>query len=115
MHTQKYDGTYGNNGIRLEFKETGSGQDANGIGADTSGNNNHFAVTTLSAHDSNMPDSPENNFCTINRNRESTVYNISVTFSEGNLQSVDAGTTYSLHWTSTFEMSAANGIGKYKW
>ena len=58
-----------------------------------------------------MLDSPENNFCTINSVRESLVYNGSVTFSEGNLQSVDAGTTYSLHWTGTFGMST----GKWYW
>jgi len=58
-----------------------------------------------------MPDSPENNWCTINSIRESTVVNGSVALSEGNLRSVDAGTTYGLHWTSTFEMSS----GKWYW
>ena len=29
--------TFGDNGFRLEFKQTGTGGDANGIGADTSG------------------------------------------------------------------------------
>jgi len=106
-----YTGSYGNNGFRLEFKQTGTSADASGLGADTSGNGNHFTVNSLSAHDSNLLDSPENNFCTINANRESTVYNGSVTLSEGNLQSVDAGTTYSLHWTGTFGMST----GKWYW
>ena len=36
--------SFGDNGFLLQFKENGSGQDANGIGADTSGRNNHFAV-----------------------------------------------------------------------
>jgi hypothetical protein len=36
--------TYGDNGFLLQFKQTGSGQDSSGIGADTSGKDNHFAV-----------------------------------------------------------------------
>jgi hypothetical protein len=36
--------TYGDNGFLLQFKQNGSGQDENGIGADTSGENNHWAV-----------------------------------------------------------------------
>ena len=55
--------TYGNNGFRLEFKGTGTDANSSGIGADTSGNDNHFSVTTLgAAHDSNLPDCPENCF-----------------------------------------------------
>ena len=85
-----YEGTYGNNGFRLEFKETGSGQDANGIGADTSGNNNHFAVyQNLDAHDSNMPDSPENNYATQDRlfkgGEQSTSIYANSTLTDGNL------------------------------
>ena len=38
-----YSGTYGNNGWLLEFKQTGTGTGAaNTVGADTSGNNNHW-------------------------------------------------------------------------
>tara|TARA_B100000212_G_scaffold75656_1_gene53547 strand:- start:170 stop:2803 length:2634 start_codon:yes stop_codon:yes gene_type:complete len=91
-----YEGTYGNNGIRLEFKGTGTATSSGvvssptNIGDDSSGNNNHFAVTTLSAHDSNMPDSPENNYATWNRlfrggEQSSSIYANS-TLSEGNLQ-----------------------------
>ena len=43
------DVTYGTNGYRLEFKQTGTGQDASGIGADTSGNTNHFATVNLTS------------------------------------------------------------------
>ena len=96
--------TYGTNGFRLTFADSSS------LGDDTSGNGNDFTSSGLASTDVVL-DSPENNFCTINGNRESLVYNGSVTFSEGNLQSVDAGTTYSLHWTSTFEMTT----GKWYW
>ena len=57
--------TFGTNGFFLEFKETGTSQNSSGIGADTSGNNNHFAVTNLAAIDQ-ANDSPTNNFCTLN-------------------------------------------------
>jgi len=57
--------TYGTNGFFLEFKETGTNQDSSGIGADTSGNDNHFAVTNLAATDQ-CTDTPTNNFATLN-------------------------------------------------
>ena len=56
-----YDGTYGTNGFYLEFKETGTSQNSSGIGADTSGNDHHWAVTNLAATDVTT-DTPTNNF-----------------------------------------------------
>ena len=96
--------TYGTNGYRLTFA------DSSNLGDDTSGNGNDFTSSGLASTDVVL-DSPTNNFCVINSMRESLVYNGSVTLSEGNLQSVDAGTTYSLHWTGTFEMTT----GKWYW
>ena len=59
--------TYGTNGFRLEFKQTGVGSGAsNTIGADTSGQNNHLDSAIIAADDCAMPDSPENNFATYN-------------------------------------------------
>jgi len=59
--------TYGTNGYRLQFKQTGTGTASSStIGADTSGNNNHWTSGNLSAHDV-MLDSPENNFATLTR------------------------------------------------
>ena len=46
---KEYDGNYGTNGFRLQFKETGTGQNASGLGADTSGNNHHFATVGYTA------------------------------------------------------------------
>ena len=57
--------TFGDNGFYLEFKENGTGADANGLGADTSGNNNHFTLENLAATDQSK-DTPTNNFCTMN-------------------------------------------------
>ena len=53
------------NGFRLQFKETLSPIPST-IGADTSGQTNHFTSNNMTATDSNMPDCPENNFCTLN-------------------------------------------------
>jgi hypothetical protein len=75
--------TYGGNGWRLQFLQTGTNADANGIGADTSGNNNHWAVDNLNAHDV-VPDSPENNFCTWN----SLSKGVGTTTTEGNLKAI---------------------------
>ncbi len=57
--------TFGTNGYRLEFKQTGTSQNASGIGADTSGQDNHWAVSNFAA-DHVTTDTPSNNFCTIN-------------------------------------------------
>ena len=61
---KKYTGTYGTNGFKLEFKQTGTSQNSSGIGADTSGNDQHFAVTNLAATDVTT-DTPMNNFATL--------------------------------------------------
>jgi len=62
---KQYTGTYGDHGYRLEFKQTGTSQNSSGIGADTSGNDNHFACNSLVALDI-VTDTPTNNFCTFN-------------------------------------------------
>jgi hypothetical protein len=91
-----YTGSYGTNGVYLEFKQTGTGTNASGMGADTSGNTHHYAPVNLTATDVTT-DTPTNNFATINSlanyfnpaalsegntrvdfdNGTSTVYNIS--------------------------------------
>ena len=59
------DVTFGTNGFFLEFQQVGTSQDSSGIGADTSGQDNHFAVANLAAVDITT-DTPTNNFCTFN-------------------------------------------------
>jgi len=61
----KYEGTYGDTGYYLEFKQTGTSQNSSGIGADTSGEDNHFAVSNLAATDI-TEDTCTNNFATFN-------------------------------------------------
>ena len=62
---KKYEGSYGVNGFFLEFKQSGTSQNSSGIGADTSGNDNHFTPTNLAAIDITT-DTPQNNFATMN-------------------------------------------------
>ena len=83
--------TFGTNGFRLQFIQTGTGTaSASTIGADTSGNTHHFTSTNLSAHDSNLPDSPENVFCTLNHLSKSA----NITLAEGGLKWSSSGYNY---------------------
>jgi len=77
---KKYTGTFGLNGFKLEFKQTGTSTNSSGIGADTSGNDRHFAVSNLAATDI-TEDTPTNNFATLNSIDGSLG---SATLSEGN-------------------------------
>ena len=57
--------TFDTNGFHLNVPGSSTGQNANGLGGDSSGNDNHFASSGLSAADQSV-DVPTNNFCTIN-------------------------------------------------
>ena len=89
----KDDLTFGTNGFYMEFKETGTGQNSSSIGADTSGNDNHFQPTNHSSLHI-MPDTPTNNFCTLNPLLKSTS---NVVLSEGNLKQTANSGNYSLN------------------
>ena len=59
--------TFGDEGYLLKFDQVGVGTASTStIGADTSGNANHFTSVNIVASDCAMPDSPENNFATWN-------------------------------------------------
>jgi len=93
----KYTGSYGNEGWRLEFKETGVGTASSStIGADTSGNTNHWTSTGLAAEDCNLPDSPENSFATMNHLVNGYANNM--TMREGNLALIptNVGSSYTV-------------------
>ncbi len=113
---KEYTGTYGNNGARLEFKGTGTSTSTGtvstptNIGDDSSGNNNHFDANNVSAHDSNMPDSPENNFATLLHLRSGESAS-SQTFSEGSLQ----WTSSSYAYNSTGSSINIPTSGKWYW
>ena len=103
----KDDVTFGDNGYYLEFKQTGTSQNASGIGADTSGNDRHFAVSGLAATDVTV-DTPTNNFATLN---PLDVYASKTgTLSEGNTKLTV--TTSNLH-TATGTIAPTSG--KWYW
>ena len=74
--------TFGTNGFYLEFKQTGTSANSSGMGADTSGNDNHFGTSGLASTDV-TEDTCTNNFAVINN------LNVNAggvpTFAEGNL------------------------------
>jgi len=80
----KYTGTYGTNGFYLEFQQTGTSANSSGIGADTSGQDNHFTSSGLAATDVTT-DTCTNNFCTLNPLFRSNFDNDG-TYAEGNCE-----------------------------
>ena len=91
-----YSGTYGTNGYHLEFA---------GNSNDSSGNSNNWSATNISAHDY-MPDSPTNNFSTLN-----SIDNAQgATLSEGSLRAANASAT-DKQYHATFGMIT----GKWYW
>ena len=101
---KKYTGSYGTNGFFLQFKQTGTSQNSSGIGADTSGNDHHWAVNNLAATDI-TEDTCTNNFCTFN---PIDTPHTDPTFSEGNCKIVTEASTY------TYDV-ANFGLSQGKW
>jgi hypothetical protein len=102
--------TFGNNGFYLEFKQSGTSQNSSGLGADTSGQDNHFAVNNLTAIDQST-DTCTNNFCTLNPLQAEID---GTTLSEGNTKLVttaQSGGPYSGNTVCTFGVSS----GKWYW
>ena len=95
--------TFGNNGFYLEFKESGTGTNASGMGADTSGNTNHFAVNNLTAIDQST-DTCTNNFATLNPLDNAVSQAV---FTEGNLKStMNNSNSQGVGSTGTFWVSS---------
>ena len=79
---RKYVGAYGSEGFYLDFRSSGVGTAGQTtVGADRTGNTNHFTSANVAATDQ-MIDTPTNNFATWNPLYESG----GTTISEGNLQ-----------------------------
>ena len=100
---KKYGGSYGTNGFFLEFKQSGTSQNSSGIGADTSGNDKHLAVSSIATHDV-MLDNPTNNFSVMASNG----YQCATAFRDGGLFIRDSGTALGL---STIRPTS----GKWYW
>ena len=81
--------TYSANGFLLEFKQTGTSANASGLGADTSGNDNHFTIDSDDINLSSTTDVPTNNYATLNiidtrQNATFTEGNTKIVTSSGN-------------------------------
>jgi len=100
---KKYTGTYGTNGFYLEFKQTGTSANSSGIGADTSGNDNHFTPSNLASTDV-TEDTCTNNFATLN----ALNYQTSSALSEGNTKIVGVN-------ADQFLSSSSIGVDEGKW
>jgi len=94
-----YSGSYGTNGFYLSFA------DSSAIGDDLSGNTNDWTANNLAAHDV-VPDSPTNNFPTLNPLDQNTG-----TLSEGNLKVVTVSTSSTPNTRATFAVNS----GKWYW
>tara|TARA_B100001564_G_scaffold356910_1_gene372047 strand:- start:1102 stop:2589 length:1488 start_codon:yes stop_codon:yes gene_type:complete len=74
--------TFGTNGFYLEFKENGTSQNSSGLGADTSGNDQHFSISGLDAQSQSL-DTCTNNYATF---LGETMMRSNSTFTNGNLK-----------------------------
>jgi len=93
-----YSGTYGNNGFRLEFKNSGA------LGTDTSGNSETFTVTNADTTNQ-VVDTPSNVFATLNP--VAGAYNNNTTIGQGALQNTTGG--------DNSQYFASMGVTKGKW
>ena len=96
----KYAGTYGTKGYYMKFDDSGD------FGNDSSGNGNDYTSTGLAATDQ-VPDSPTNNWCTMNPLVKPFG---TVTWSEGNLKGI-AGNVFQ----GTAATMLAGPSGKWYW
>ena len=101
----KDDVTWGDNGFYQEYKQSGTGTDSSGMGADTSSNNNHFAVYNLTSV-SQSTDTCTNNFCTLNNLNFGNG-----TLSKANLKWTASGSSgYLAFGTIGFDISVTNNF-----
>ena len=100
----EYTGSYGTNGFYLK------GQDSSALGDDSSGNGNDFTSTGLAAADQ-MPDTPTNNFCTLNPVEPN--WGGAVTLSDGNLAIAGTAATVWNNAVATFKTLPSTG--KWIW
>ena len=96
---KEYSGSYGNNGFYLSFADSAN------IGDDLSGNTNDFTATNLAVSDV-VPDSPTNNFPTLNPLHPNNTSDLT----EGNLRVYEDQADYK-DFYATFAVSS----GKWYW
>jgi len=102
---KEYDGSYGTHGFYFQFKQTGTSANSSGMGADTSGNDNHYTPNNLAATDVTT-DTPTNNFCTLN----------SISYPSGLVTSLQNGSLDLLTTDSPYgAVPATFGLTNGKW
>jgi len=111
---KEYTGDHGTYGFRLEYKQTGDGSSSpssSTIGADTKSNatKQHWNDNNLDAYDSNMPDSPENNFCTLNPIGRRYGQSYVGTFTEGALKFTSGGNATNVFGTMAINQIVSQG------
>jgi len=113
---KKADVSFGTNGFKLEFKQTGTSANSSGIGADTSGNDNHFSVSGLDSTNITV-DTPTNNFATFNPlivGLTASGNATQPTFSEGNCKTVTADSGKA-GGSSTIQMSSGKWYAEFEY
>jgi len=107
--------TFGTNGFYLETKQSGTSQNSSGLGADTSGNDNHFTVNNLTAVDQST-DTCTNNFATLNPLHFGSGSISNTALSEGNLKfvSTQGGSPYPYYF-STMAVSKGKWYAEFKY
>jgi hypothetical protein len=101
---KEYEGSYGTNGFYID------GRDSSDLGDDESGNGNDFTSSGLAAADQ-MPDTPTNNFCTLNP--VEPVWGAVPTISNGNLDIAGTAATVWNNAVATFKTLPSTG--KWIW
>ena len=107
--------TFGTNGFYQEYKQSGTSQNSSGLGADTSGNDNHFTVNNLTAVDQST-DTCTNNFATLNPLHFGSGSISNTALSEGNLKfvSTQGGSPYPYYF-STMAVSKGKWYAEFKY
>ena len=98
--------TYGNNGFKLDFTDSGASAATGNFGSDSSGNNNHFTSNSLGTNP-NTKDTPTNNFATLNMLASTN------TISEGALKAVTKSSKR-VGSMSSLGMSSGKWYAEYK-
>ena len=98
---KKYTGSYGTNGFRLQF--TGF------LGTDTSGQSNNWTPNAFDSDDTNIPDCPENNFCTLNAQGRRYGQSYVATYSQGNLKFASGGNATNVFGSMAINQIASQG------
>ena len=105
---KKYSGSYGTNGVYLDFADSGN------LGDDESGNTNDFTATNLAATDQTT-DTPNNNFATLNPLDRAVENNSGgITLSEGNLEAVGVNGGNRSRVQSTIGVSSGKWYAEFK-